>query len=326
MLQSKDVSVVVQGAINEYTKQCLLSIRKSFPNAQIILSTWINSEIGDLDYDRVIFSKDPGASIIDDVSGTLNNVNRQISTKSGLKYAKRKYILKTRTDIIWNDDKFLKYFALYDHRYKSKHFRNRILICNYYTRNPNILPLPFHISDWIAFGLNEDVNLYYDCSLQSLDDMRWFVNKEKKQRRFYINLLAKYVPEQHICSSFIAKFDEVSFNCFYDASKENIRITEEMLANDFVVLDYKTQLNISFPKYNPNRYVEKFTLVSNKQWNELYKEYCEKKYGVNYYLRRVRNKTFYLLLILRLDILVVLHKLHLKEKVKKLLGRYNFKK
>ena len=158
MLQSRDVSIVVQGVINEYTKECLLSIRKNFPNAQIILSTWVNSEIDDLDYDKVVFSEDPGASIIDDVSGTLNNVNRQIiSTKSGLKQAERKYVLKTRTDIIWNDDNILNYFALYDEGYNSKHFHNRVLICNYYTRNPSVLPLPFHISDWIAFGLNEDI-------------------------------------------------------------------------------------------------------------------------------------------------------------------------
>ncbi|WP_294378985.1 WavE lipopolysaccharide synthesis family protein [uncultured Clostridium sp.] len=271
-------------------------------------------------------SEDPGALIIDDVSGTFNNINRQIiSTKSGLKYATRKYILKTRTDIVWNDSGILKYFELYA-KDKSTHFHNRILVCNYYTRNPRVLPLPFHISDWLAFGINEDINLYYDCNTESLEDMRWFKNRKKKQQRFYTNLLTKYVPEQYICLNFATKFYKIDFSCFYDASKSNIKLTEEILANDFVVLDYKAQININFPKYNPNRYLEKFTLISNKQWNQLYREYCKNENGIDYYFKIIINKLFYLLLILRLKILVVLHRLRLKEKVKRLLERYNFNK
>lgn len=322
MLESEEISIVVQGAISQYTQECLSSIRTNFPNAQIILSTWMNSDVEGLEYDKVIFSEDPGALIIDDVSGTFNNINRQIiSTKAGLDYVDRKYVLKTRTDIIWNNSNILRYFGEYDKHCKPKHFKNRILICNYYTRNPNILPLPFHISDWISFGLKEDIDLFYNINIQSDEEIRWFKNNKKNQKKFYTNLLAKYVPEQHICLNFIKKFYDVNCSSFYDASKENIRLTEEILANDFVVLNYKKQLNITFPKYNPNRYFEKFTLISNKQWKELYSEYCMKRKNLNYYLRRIRNKIFYLFFLIRQDILNILHKLHIKEKVKNLLSK-----
>ncbi|NFO10206.1 hypothetical protein FDB29_03590 [Clostridium botulinum] len=322
MARSDEISIIVQGAINEYTKKSLLSIRKNFFNAQIILSTWEDSNVSGLEYDEVVFSKDPGSEIIDDISRTFNNVNRQIvSTKAGLKIATRKYILKTRSDIIWKSDDILSYFGKYDKEFKPKHFFNRILICNYYTRNPKILPLPFHMSDWVAFGCKEDINLFYNIHLQENDEMRWFKKNEKENERFYTNLLVKYVPEQHICLNFVRKFYDVKCDSFYDASIKNITLTEYILANDFVVLNYDEQLNINFPKYNPNRYLEKFTLISNKQWIELYKEYCMGKNTSSYYLRRLRNKVFYLFFIIRKEILVVLHKLHLKEKIKKILGK-----
>ena len=41
MIKSEDISVVVQGAIvSNLTNNCLKSIRKYLPKAEIILSTW----------------------------------------------------------------------------------------------------------------------------------------------------------------------------------------------------------------------------------------------------------------------------------------------
>lgn len=62
-MDTKDISVIVQGAINKNeTIKCLQSIRHYLPGAEIILSTWEGSNITDLDYDNLILSKDPGAS------------------------------------------------------------------------------------------------------------------------------------------------------------------------------------------------------------------------------------------------------------------------
>ena len=65
-MDTKDISVIVQGAINKNeTIKCLQSIRQYLPGAEIILSTWEGSNITDLDYDNLILSKDPGAAIIE---------------------------------------------------------------------------------------------------------------------------------------------------------------------------------------------------------------------------------------------------------------------
>ena len=100
MIKPEEISVVVQGAIDkDNTAKCLKSIRYYLPKSEIILSTWENSNIDDLDYDILVENKDPGALIQDPLYGAYNNGNRQLlSTQEGIKKATRKYILKLRTD------------------------------------------------------------------------------------------------------------------------------------------------------------------------------------------------------------------------------------
>ena len=59
-IDTKDISVVVQGAIDKgYTPLCLKSIIKYLPESEIILSTWEGREVDNLDYDVLILSEDP---------------------------------------------------------------------------------------------------------------------------------------------------------------------------------------------------------------------------------------------------------------------------
>ena len=75
MIDSKEISVIVQGAVDKkITPKTLKSVRKYLPNAEIILSTWEGTDISGLDYDIVLLSKDPGAYIFDWESKKLNNI------------------------------------------------------------------------------------------------------------------------------------------------------------------------------------------------------------------------------------------------------------
>ncbi|TXJ44182.1 hypothetical protein EPJ70_08075 [Brachyspira aalborgi] len=59
IIDTKDISVVVQGAIDKgYTPLCLKSIRKYLPESEIILSTWEGSDVENLDYDVLVLNKD----------------------------------------------------------------------------------------------------------------------------------------------------------------------------------------------------------------------------------------------------------------------------
>jgi hypothetical protein len=75
MINHNDISVIVQGAIDkDLTKKSLESIRAFMPEAEIILSTWEDSDLTSLDYDKLVLSKDPGFIKVN----LLGNTNRQI--------------------------------------------------------------------------------------------------------------------------------------------------------------------------------------------------------------------------------------------------------
>lgn len=278
MIKLSNISIVVQGAVSSITPKVLENLRKIFLGAEIILSSWEGSDVNELLYDKVILSKDPGGTVGDKVSGVLNNVNRQItSTKAGIDAATRQYILKTRTDIIFNNNGFLEYFGKYDNK-DSGVLKNRILICNYFTRNPRVMRLCFHPSDWIVFGNSDDIKRYYsNVSLQSSEEAEWF-NHHSKSCDFFTNFIPRYTAEQHIFLGFIKSIDkDFEFECCYDSSKELISKTEKAFAKYFVVLDYGKELNIKFSKYNPNQYYEKYTLISHRKWKGLYHHYSLNK-------------------------------------------------
>lgn len=114
-ISTGEISVIVQGGIGKLTEESLRSLVNALPGAEIILSTWKGMDTGGLHYDKLVLSQDPGAVYCDRVAGTLNNVNRQlVSTQAGLRAATRPYILKTRTDILFENAEFLSYFQKYD--------------------------------------------------------------------------------------------------------------------------------------------------------------------------------------------------------------------
>src|SRR5438094_537355 len=117
----KDISVVIQGKVfgqagepfeKQQTQQCINSIRKFMPDAEIIISTWEGSDVAHLSgYDHVIFNNDPGAvAYFDHNPNFLNNNNRQITSAfNGLLAATHTYAIKMRGDCLLTSTDFLKY-------------------------------------------------------------------------------------------------------------------------------------------------------------------------------------------------------------------------
>jgi hypothetical protein len=323
-VDNSDISIVVQGAVStEYTPQCLKSLRAALPDAEIILSTWLGADTEGLDYDVLMLSEDPGAEVMDKVIKTYNNVNRQlVSTQVGLTAAHRKYCLKFRTDMELLNADFIRFFGKYDlEETPAQYFKNRIIVCNYYTRNPRILPVPFHPSDWIAFGLTKDLQNYYSIPLQDASEASWFESHHKRVACFKTSL-SRYVPEQYICLNFIKKYKQISCRNYYDASTENIVLTEQFFAENMVVLDYESILGIKFSKYNPERYGDKYHILYYRDWLNLYHRYsCNRQglYWQGYVIKNIAKKFFYY--YIRSLLVQILVALHLKEQIKRLLGK-----
>lgn len=107
-INSCDVSFVLQGKnVKGQTALCCKSIRKHFPDAEIILSTWEGENVNITNCNKIIYNKAPGAEIFT-MDKKRQNQNRQIvSTKNGILDTHRKYVLKLRSDIKINGKKFL---------------------------------------------------------------------------------------------------------------------------------------------------------------------------------------------------------------------------
>src|SRR5574344_632380 len=121
MIKSRDISVVVQGAINKKeTSKCLKSIRQFLPDAEIILSTWEDSDVTNLEYDILVLNKDPGGFKHD---FAIQNIKRSKNT----------YILKLRSDLILKNANFLNYWDKFDtYNLQYKLFKHRVLSSSLY--------------------------------------------------------------------------------------------------------------------------------------------------------------------------------------------------
>lgn len=296
MIDSKDISVVVQGTINkEETPKCLKSIREYLPDAEIIISTWEGEDLTLLDFDRVVFSDDPGAPILCEHNRRkiYNNMNRQLlSTQAGLREANRKYTLKLRSDLIIANTGFIDCFERFQRRtgvYRL--FKQKIVTATLFTKhsmwNRNSTGLtPFHISDWYFFGLTQDIRTYLvDTPLAKEPKFSNYFSMQQNARKSspYGEIEFKFAPEQYFAyECFARNFDNIRMEDAADVSNELMDVFEEFLVNNFIVLEFK-QSGIYLNKY-PYSKEEKFTgkqylgLYYFCRYEMLYKKFCDKNY------------------------------------------------
>lgn len=275
-IESKDISVVVQGAINrKYIKKTLRSIRKYLPKAEIILSTWKGTDISGLDYDILILNEDPGAEIFT-IKGKKHNLNRQVlSTKNGVKNATRKYVLKIRSDMRLMGTKFLSFFGKYPIRDPNfAILSERVLINSLYTRSANKQPrYLFHPSDWMMFGLRQDMLNIWDIPLApEPDTSHYFCTKTDMGDTW-----TRYHAEQYYWLAFLQKNNaQIEYENCRVWTKKLQEISDSYLVNNTILLEYKKQFDILCMKY-PARFGDSETMHPI-DWLKLYKQYCDKNF------------------------------------------------
>lgn len=295
MINSREISVIVQGAIDKkFTPKCLESIRKYLPGAEIILSTWGGSDFEGLDYDELLLNRDPGGYRHDfaayNQTRSMNNFNRQlVSTYSGILKANRKYCLKLRSDIILKSADFLKYwdkFEIRDSKYKL--FSHRILCSSLFSRenscpNGTGFPVPFHPSDFWFFGLIKDLEDYFrGCPRQSeREASNW--DFKYPNRLPYTTPLWRFAPEQCFCINWVKKYyPDLQFEDWSDWNPENIELSNSILYNNFIFLGVEQSglysakyLGVESHKSNIQG------LITYERFQEQYKNYCDKAYKLS---------------------------------------------
>lgn len=295
MIKSEDISVVVQGAIDrEDTKKCLKSIRKYLPKAEIILSTWKDSDVEGLDYDILVENDDPGAVMFNFESRRVNNVNRQlISTKNGLEKVSRKYTLKFRTDFYLKGTRFLNFFDKFPKRdEKYSVFKHRVVASSMYTRDYSTFGrkrkfLPFHPSDFYFFGLSEDVISYFkNTPTMKEEDMAKYPCKAVDKKPYQTPTF-RYTPEQYFCLNFVWQhFPDVKFEDWTDWNKENVSFSKNFLLSNFIFLS-TCESQIDSEKHWRNLMWEKELcrgIIFYQKFVKIYKRMFDKNYNPREYL------------------------------------------
>lgn len=306
-----EVSILVRGKIEDRTQQVLCSIRSLFPSSPIILSTWKNSVTTGLDFDILVENDDPGALIFNapkdarnDGEGNVifelngksykhkskaNNVNRIIKTiQGGLEKVNTKYVLSIRTDIILKNRKFLEYwdmFPKYNGKYKI--FEHRIINSSSFAQFAHVMKngiqlLPFHMSDWIHFGLVEDVKLLYSCPLQDLENSaQYWYTHTRKQYDPFIEAGWQYPPETYVLYSLVKqKFPNVDFKDSDDFNSKNMAVSNMIMADNFIFID-QNDFIFDIDKYPK---LKEWTseiyngFITYREFQNLYKIYCDKFY------------------------------------------------
>jgi hypothetical protein len=290
-IKNEDISFVVQGAIDRSiseangkpaTRNCLESIRRWYPGAEIVLSTWEGSDVSDLDYDVLVTSQDPGAYSVlpyGHILVAFGNGNRQIvSTLNGLKQARRKFAVKLRADIVFSGNQWIDMWDRFPERAPDwRIFQERVIIANHYTRNPlRGVRKPFHPSDWFMFGLRQDLLLLWnvECEVEP-ESAYWFRTRPMPRRIGDTIETRRYHPEQYLWKTLISKFGEVNFDHFCDASRENIRLTQLTFANNLIILEPgQFPFTVQKPLHSNPKLGWQFSCYSHREWLRLYRHYC----------------------------------------------------
>lgn len=308
MINTKDITIVFQGAIpngmiGNTSIICfnISKLRKYFPNAQIILSTWENSVIpNDLVVDKIVQSQDPGAlSGIKIFDGRTNNINRQIiSTMAGINLVQTKYALKIRTDIYINSSILLETLNELSSHYDLD---EKIVVGSYFTLDGRIFErLLFHVSDWIQFGSTSNLKNLWNSKLYTEEEATWYDNHPRQSCcNFYEQFFrTKFAVEQHIFTNYAKKSGYLVPNELVCLDNEIVDSYKRFIKDKLVILDPK-QIGYVFNKY-PDIESSKFhkiNCLTHKDWqwfqNELLLEkiiFLAKK--PSYILRIIQKKLY----------------------------------
>lgn len=311
-IQPSEVSVVFQGPIDDkYTPEAIEKVRADLPGAEIILSTWKNSEVEGIDVDKVIFNDDPGCAYDGAEFERALNLNRWIvSSKNGVDATTRKYVLKCRTDVEIENFDFLKYWNLFPKRCEKYELaRHKLLIPSVYTlaylgdgKKHLKISTPFHVSDWYCFGLREDVLEFVSCPV--VEDLhafaRYYDNRQHivpYNRRWWLDSwFRKMAAEQYIGLEYAKrKFSNIEINNVFDCKNITDELSEKFLISNYIILDPK-QYGIHLPKFGV--FTRKIYILNDDLWvgmyrNSVYKKAYNKEFGetgiVFDYLNTKRN-------------------------------------
>ena len=296
-LEDKQLSVVLQGPCHfgkkdaQVSHHAVASIRQHFPKAELIFSTWKNSEIPKgLDVDVVVFNNDPGGQplslAVQKKTGKPfgNNVNRQIvSSLGGIQVASRPYVLKARTDMVFYSNKCLDWWNRATHRNPAHSaFKERMLGYAFGTRkarNPSgVLNLQYHPGDWFYLGLKEDMVDLFDIPLCPESCVNYLLDNKILPSSTQWWVTHQWYPEIYLWVSYLKKKGiPVTMAHSFDNRVENDLPSIQSLVNNFILLDADqigfVNSKYLFPVIEANE-LGLASMMCYQDWLDAYLELC----------------------------------------------------
>jgi hypothetical protein len=244
-MKSEDVTFVVQGPVirgenGRDTGAVLKSIRRNFPGSTIVFSSEIGIDLDGLDIDEAVLGDDPGFSFEDEEKKTRNNLKRQILSASlGLSKVRTRYAVKTRSDILFQNDKLLRQLLLLTSRPPSSYNlgSGKIVCSNFTTVDPrSFLPFLHHPCDSLQAGFAEDVAALWSCPLPDGDFFDYMREGFSNLPGFTRKNIMRYRSEAWVWFNYVKPVLKSPFEHSLDFSLEGLEESLELFSRNLVVL------------------------------------------------------------------------------------------
>ena len=138
----------------------------------------------------------------------------------------------------------------------------------------------FHPSDFFMFGLSDDIKNYFKNTRLATEEELGNWQYLYPERVPFPTCKFRYTPEQFFFLSYILQFySNVKFEDWTEWNEANLEISENLLYNNFIFLDYK-QSGIYSQKHshallNSN---DIFGIINYTGFENIYKKHFDEKY------------------------------------------------
>lgn len=288
----RDITFVCTGKIigkGRYaTAGSLRSVRKYFPEAEIVLSTWEGEDLSGLDglYDRLVLNKkmEPEYSAhLESCPWKAPNTYdlQQYSVNRGLKACRTKYAVRWRTDFVLQNGDFLKNYNTFNRLFDMyeadcRIFEQRVLIHKTLTVNPHAPDLAFaqHPADLFHFGLTEDLLRLWDGRPMPKGVYDFFCRGAGQPNP--CRFASRYIIEQYLWVALLEKAGKAAaVPEYYLATSPRLKeLTDRFFVSNFLIFDQKMLGAVS--KFDKMQRKQQYRFFSFRHFCNEYTEHVDR--------------------------------------------------
>lgn len=288
----RDITFVCTGKIigkGRYaTARSLRSVRKYFPEAEIVLSTWEGEDLSGLDglYDRLVLNKkmEPEYSAhLESCPWKAPNTYdlQQYSVNRGLKACRTKYAVRWRTDFVLQNGDFLKNYNTFNRLFdmyeaNCRIFEQRVLIHKTLTVNPHAPDLAFaqHPADLFHFGLTEDLLRLWDGRPMPKGVYDFFCRGAGQPNP--CRFASRYIIEQYLWVALLEKAGKAAaVPEYYLATSPRLKeLTDRFFVSNFLIFDQKMLGAVS--KFDKMQRKQQYRFFSFRHFCNEYTEHVDR--------------------------------------------------